>query len=137
MTREILWFCVAGVIGFAVDVVVLLALVGWIGWDVYLARVFSFVAAATATWLVNRGITFAPRRAGAPRQSIVGEWSRYLAAMTIGGALNFAVYAAIVAGLGTERLVLVAGVVAGTAVGMTFNFLSSRHWVFARRSNEN
>ncbi len=130
LKRELLWFCVAGVIGFGVDVSVLLALVGGLGLGAYLARVLSFVAAATATWLVNRGVTFAATRTDGAKRSVAGEWARYLLAMTVGGAMNFGVYATIVNVWGQAWPVLVAGVVAGTAVGMGFNFLASRHWVF-------
>ena len=131
LKKEFLWFCVAGTIGFVVDVSVLLAAVGPFEMGAYRGRVVSFVAAASATWLVNRLVTFARHRARGSKRSVIGEWGRYLLAMTPGGALNFAAYSAVVGAFGMQRPVLVAGVVIGTAVGLAFNFVASRHWVFA------
>ena len=59
--REIALFAVGGVIGLVIDAGVVQALVGIEGWNPYLARVVSFLLAASVTWWWNRRHTFAER----------------------------------------------------------------------------
>lgn len=119
-------FAVGGAIGFLVDTGVLYALLAWSGLGPYGARVPSFLAAATATWLVNRHWTFADRRTGEAGL----EWGRWLVAMVVGGVLNYLAYAALMAGSETVRDWPVLGVAAGSLAGMTVNFLSANYWIF-------
>lgn len=120
-------FAVGGVLGFAVDSALLHLLMAVGGLGPYAARVPSFLLAATCTWLVGRWWTFADLR-GARRGR---EWRRWIAAMAVGGALNYAVYAAAVAGSATVRAWPVLGVAAGSLAGMVVNYLTARFWVFA------
>jgi putative flippase GtrA len=120
-------FALGGVLGFIVDSAVLHVLMAGAGLGPYAARVPSFLAAATCTWLVGRYWTFADLR-GARRGR---EWRRWIAAMAIGGGLNYAVYAAAVAGSATVRGWPVLGVAAGSLAGMVVNYLTARWWVFA------
>ncbi len=122
---RLLRFGIGGVVGFLVDSGVLYALMA-VGLGPYAARVPSFLCAATATWLINRYWTFADRRSD-QRGS---EWGRYVAAMVAGGALNYAVYAALVANSGLVREWPVLGVAAGSLAGMVLNFISSWFLVF-------
>lgn len=131
MTR-LLRFGVAGVIGFVVDAGVLMVLIATFGIGPYLARVPSFLAAATATWLVNRYWTFADRRNAARG----AEWGRYVLAMLGGGAVNYAVYATLVATVDTVRIWPVLGVAAGSLAGMVVNFASSNWWIFRGRRTD-
>ncbi len=125
MTR-FLRFGVSGVAGFLVDAGVLTLLTVVVGINPYAARVPSFLAAATVTWLINRYWTFADRR-GSDRGR---EWRRYLAAMLIGGLVNYAVYALLVATLAPVARWPVLGVAAGSLAGMVVNYLSSSRWIF-------
>jgi len=118
-------FGIGGLIGFLVDSGLLHALMA-LGPGPYLARVPSFLGAATATWLVNRYWTFADRRSAAR----AGEWTRYVAAMIAGGLLNYGVYALLLAHSASVRAWPVLGVAAGSVAGMGLNFLSSWFLVF-------
>lgn len=119
-------FAAAGVAGLAADVLVLyLALALGLGW--YAGRAASFLAAVWLTWRINRRYTFDAAPGSAWRQ-----WWRYLLAMTGGGLLNYAVYAAVVlAGRDLPLLPLFA-VAAGSLAGMALNFLSAKLFVFRR-----
>ena len=122
------WFGVAGVIGFLVDVGVLYLLKGALG--LYGARVLSFFCAAFSTWLFNRAVTFRGRRSGHSKGK---EFGIYLALMTIGGSVNYGVFALLV-----SRLDLVAqhpaiGVAAGSLAGMVVNLVTSRFMLFRHR----
>ncbi|HEY1589845.1 MAG TPA: GtrA family protein, partial [Rhodanobacter sp.] len=71
ISREFALFAVGGVLGLLVDASIVQALVGWEGWNPYLARVLSFLVAATVTWWWNRNYTFAGRRSDRPAHA---EW---------------------------------------------------------------
>lgn len=126
---RLLRFGVAGTIGFLVDAGVLLLLIHGLGLDPYTARVPSFLAAATATWLINRYWTFADRRNAARG----AEWGRYVLAMLAGGIVNYATYAALVATVDPVRAWPVLGVAAGSLAGMLVNYASSNWWIFRAR----
>jgi putative flippase GtrA len=120
-------FCVAGTGGFVVDAGLLQALVDLAGADPFIARVGSFLAAATFTWWVNRHYTF-----GVGHAPTRGEWLRYVTAMTLGAAVNYAVFAAtlLAAPLAMRQPWL--GVAAGSAAGLAVNYGASRRYVFRR-----
>lgn len=124
--KRVLRFGLAGAIGFAVDALLLQLLIGPFGLDPYVARVPSFLAAATSTWLINRNWAFADRRA----HGRLHEWLRYLLAMLAGGAVNYGCYALLIATLPLVRSWPVLGVAAGSLAGMAVNYLSSRFWIF-------
>lgn len=124
--REFLSFAVAGVIGFVVDVTVLYLLAPLLGW--YGARVVSFLAAATTTWLYNRRYTFAAS-AAVGRGSIWREYLGYLATMTGGALVNYGAYVLTLHWV-DGRWAAALGVALGSVTGMGVNFLSARYLVF-------
>ena len=71
-------FSAIGAAGFLVDVSALYLLNG-LGFDLYSARVASFLCAATFTWLGNRLFTF--RESSAIRRASGREWLVYVVAM--------------------------------------------------------
>src|SRR5581483_9217943 len=104
--RQFATFCIGGTLGFVVDAGVLQILVVGFGWDRYRARILSFLAAATATWIFNRSYTFR----GPRRHSLAGEWARYIVAMSGGFVCNFLAYSALVYFLDLQRQWLVLAV---------------------------
>jgi putative flippase GtrA len=128
LTRQITRFAIAGTIGFIVDAAVLYS-VHLLGAGLYIGRAISFLCAVLVTWQINRRITFA---AGRP-PSLWAELWRYLSAMSFGGLVNFAVYAAALhLGPAAQWMPLV-GVAAGSIAAMIVNFISSRSWVFHQK----
>jgi len=124
LDRALLLFGIVGVIGFIVDVSVLYALAPWLGW--YGARVVSFVAAASATWALNRRYTFSGQ---ASSQSVVAQYFAYLFAMLGGAALNYGVYALTLHWFPVSGGAAI-GVAAGSVAGLAVNFLSARYLIF-------
>ena len=114
-------FCIAGTIGFAVDAGLLQLLARGAGVDPYLARVGSFLAAATATWWINRRYTFDASRA--PSGS---EWTAYVGLMGLGAAVNYGIYAACITWWAMAREHLWLGVAIGSIAGLGINFMTSR-----------
>ncbi len=123
--RQLPRFAVAGTVGFVVDAGVLYAALAG-GLDYYSGRVASFFAAVVTTWLINRNWTFEVGR----RQSKLAEFARYFSAMALGGAVNYAVYALIVATAPRTAWLPLAAVAAGSIAGLGVNFATARQWVF-------
>jgi putative flippase GtrA len=118
-------FSAVGVVGFLVDAATLTLLLTF-GAGFYAGRVCSYVAAATCTWALNRRWTFRDRRRRRIRQ-----WSHFLAANSIGGAVNYGVYALIVSRIGgTSPVLPIVAVAAGSICGLAVNFQLSRRLVF-------
>ena len=122
--RDFLSFAVVGAIGFVVDVAVLYLAAPLLGW--YGARVVSFLAAATATWALNRRYTFNARSANA---SVLREYLGYLVTMLGGAVVNYGAYVLVLHWF-TCPWAPAAGVALGSCAGLVVNFLSARYLVF-------
>jgi putative flippase GtrA len=122
--REFLSFAVVGAVGFVVDVAVLYLLAPLLGW--YGARVLSFLAAATATWVLNRRYTFNGRNTNA---SVLREYLGYLVTMLGGAVVNYGAYVLVLHWV-SGAWAPAAGVALGSCAGLVVNFLSARYLVF-------
>lgn len=127
LPSRLIWFVVAGGIGFVVDAGVLTLLVQ-VGLDPRPARLVSFAAAVLTTWLINRSRTFGDR-AGPPS---LAELGRYVAASLAAATCNLAVFMALVSALEVFRAMPVLAVAVATLVGMSINFWSYSSIVFRR-----
>lgn len=127
LRKQIGLFFISGVLGFVVDAGIVQFMVRELDSNPYGARLLSFLAAATTTWLFNRNFTFADRLSGGSKRR---ELIRYLIAMAGGFALNYGVYALAVWQLPVVRSWPAIGVAAGSLAGATVNFLTSKYWIF-------
>jgi putative flippase GtrA len=145
--KPFLLFGLIGVVGFAVDAGALYLALG-LGIGPYLGRFISYLCAATATWGLNRRLTFRDRagrdragrdRAGRDRAgrgragkgtSPLRQWLAFLAANAVGGGVNLGVYSAVV-GLGPKGAAMpLLGVALGSLGGWVFNYALSHRFVF-------
>jgi putative flippase GtrA len=124
--EQFLRFGVVGTVGFLVDSAVLLGMMA-LGLGPYGGRVLSYIAAASATFALNRAWTFRDARRDAP---VARQWGRFLALNLVGFAANYGTYAALVASLPAVAQYPVLGVAAGSLAGMFINFGLSRRFVF-------
>ncbi|WP_119677496.1 GtrA family protein [Indioceanicola profundi] len=132
--RQFAIFAAIGVAGLLVDMAALWVALNPLGLDLYTGRLFSYLCAASFTWWMNREFTFK----GVSRRGAVRQWGRFLAANAVGAAVNYAVYAVVIAvvpltGLWPDEaaeLIPYAGVAAGSISGLVFNFTLSRLVVF-------
>jgi putative flippase GtrA len=115
-----------GVIAFGVDVLVFYAVLVLAGASPYLARLASFVIAGSAAWWLNRSITF--RGAANDRPDL--EWARFLALNLVGGLVNYATFAILIATLPLAATYPVLALAAGSLCGLSFNFTASTRYVF-------
>lgn len=125
LAGQFLRFGVVGAAGFLVDTA-LLYLALWAGAGLYGGRVFSYVGAATFTFLLNRAWTFR----AAPAGHVGRQWALFLLVNLIGFALNYGTYALLVAFVPVVAANPVLGVAAGSVAGLGGNFLASRRFVF-------
>jgi putative flippase GtrA len=123
-------FCVVGAIGFVVDVAVLYALSGMLGW--YVARVASFLCAATATWALNRRHTFAANATATSSAVVWRQYLSYLLSMLGGGGVNYLAYW-LVLQFSESRQAPLLGVALGSVAGLVVNYALARHLVFQHR----
>ena len=120
-------FAVGGVLGLLVDAGTVQALVAWGRWNPYLARVLSFLLAATVTWAWNRRYTFAERGSG---RSAAAEWLHWLALMGVGACVNYAIYAALLVAFEPLHRWPALAAAAGSAVAALVNFATARGVLF-------
>jgi putative flippase GtrA len=125
--REIALFAVGGLIGLLIDAGVVQALVSLAGWNPYLARVLSFLLAATATWWWNRRHTFAARSSG---RSAHAEWLHWMGLMIFGAVVNYGVYAACLVAFSALHRWPAIAVAAGSVVAAVVNFAAARGVLF-------
>jgi putative flippase GtrA len=127
LRREAGLFFVGGVIGFIVDAGVVQALVAFAGWNAYLARLLSFLLAATATWWWNRQYTFAHRASGRPLHL---EWLHWMGLMTAGALINYAAFAIMLISFPALHRWPALAVLVGSAVAALVNFSTARGVLF-------
>lgn len=130
LRRQLMGFGAAGIAGLLVDLAVLFVLAPVLGW--YAGRVLSFLAAASATWWLNRRFTFAASTQNTgrmPAASIWPEYGRYIVSMLGGAVMNYTVYV-----LALQFVPLpwapALGVALGSLAGMSLNFVAARYFVF-------
>lgn len=121
-------FVIAGAIGFVLDVGILYLTKAQFG--LYGGRAVSFVCAASATWLINRTVTFAGHRSGKP---LLQEYLGYMLLMCGGGIVNYCTYAAGILLSTTIATDPVIGVAMGSLAGLTVNFVSAKFLLFQKR----
>ena len=126
---QFLRFGVVGTVGFLVDTAVLYAGLA-LGLGLYGGRALSYLAAASATFALNRAWTFRGQGEG----RVARQWALFVVLNLVGFAFNYGTYAALVATVTLVAQHPVIGVAAGSLAGMMGNFLLSRRYVFGGAS---
>jgi len=117
-----------------IDIALLYAFKLAVGMNVYVARIGSYAAAATAGYFLNNRFTFhAYERTRHP----AAELSRFYTVFAGGGLLNYGVFAAVVAighqltaATSLRHWLPLLGIWLGGLAGMAFNYGVSRKLVF-------
>ena len=123
-------FALVGAGGYVVDTAVLWLDTRHLGLDPYSGRALSIFAAMIFTWLGNRTITFAGRRARGGPGAVAGEFLRFVGANLVGALVNYGVYAWLVHSAGAPLNDKYAAQALGVLAGLVFNFTLSRTMVF-------
>ncbi|MFO1060991.1 MAG: GtrA family protein [Dongiaceae bacterium] len=126
LASELFRFGLVGTGGFLVDSATLQAGLHLLGLGLYSGRVLSFTVAVTFTWYCNRHFTFR-RHGGLPWRV---ELPRFVLLMLPGAAVNYGIYAALIALSGTAAAHPTLAVAAGAISAMLINFTVARRLVF-------
>ncbi|MEM8770594.1 MAG: GtrA family protein [Pseudomonadota bacterium] len=129
LTRQAVSFGGVGVVGFIVDATVF-TVSNVILQNLYWSRAVSYLAAVTTTWFLNRKLTF-----GASGRNVVHEWGRFAVTQLGGGAVNYGVYAWLVASFELFYRMPVAAIAVGSLAGMAANFAAAKFLVFNQRKD--
>ncbi len=119
-----------GGIGFVIDAGILSLLVHGFGVDPLLSRLVSFPSAMTATWYLNRRVTFSHAVSNNPGQ----EWFRYALVSVAGNLINFIVYVACLRGSHILYTYPEAALAIASIVALAFNYLGSSRYAFRRHT---
>jgi putative flippase GtrA len=129
---RILSFGMVGIVGFVVDAFLLTVLTIHLGLDVLPSRTVSFACATLFTWLLNRTFTFS-RQASRGPHTCKKEYVFYLTIQSVGAALNFGVFLALIQWSPALRQIPVIPLAGGALVALVFNFTMSCKFVFKNR----
>ncbi len=127
LARQFMRFCLVGGVGFAVDAGLLWLLLQTTALGPYLARIVSFLTAATVTWRLHRSFTFPAAAKHVPGGR---QWAVFVAINAGGAIVNYGVYALLVATTSLFSARPVLAVAVGSAVALIVNFVANRQWVF-------
>lgn len=127
--HQLIRFGISGVAGFLVDAGIVALCTKTVGTRPIPAQAVAFSVAVTVTWLINRHWTFAEHAS----DRWLHEWIRYVAANSIGAAVNNGVYVILVLTFIVFSKDPVLAVAAGSLAGLGFNFTSSKLVVFKPR----
>lgn len=92
-----------------------------LGTPVLLARGLAMLAGVTTTYAFNRRYTFAPRHPAS-----LADWGRYVAAQSVGSAINFAMSTVLLWFSDKSLLQIWGAVIAGAGAGFCVNFFTAR-----------
>lgn len=127
-TSATFWrFATVGAFGFLVDAGVLTSALA-LGSGFYLGRVISFFFAVTFTWYLNRVFTFA-----SCDPALIKEWLRFVSANTVGGLVNYLIYASFVTWIAWFSQHPVFAVGFGSLGGLIWNYFLSHKVVFIEK----
>jgi putative flippase GtrA len=131
ITMRLLSFGLVGGVGFIVDGGILQVLYSFAGMDAIAARAISFPSAVTATWLLNKRITFRDRNV----QRRANRYALYFVGQILGALINVLVYVVAIRTWPTIAHRPLIPLAAGSAVAMFFNYAWANLLVFANRSS--
>jgi putative flippase GtrA len=128
---RIITFAIVGIIGFLIDGGLVTLLVEIINVNAFISRAISFPVAVTATWYLNRRLTFATDASVRKKT----EYARYVIIQIIGSAINLTIYVLLIITIPSLAVHPVLPLAAGSLVAMTFNFLGAQLFVFQATSS--
>ncbi len=127
-SREVGLFAMGGIGGLVIDAGIVQMLVSFGHWNPYLARVLSFLLAATFTWWWNRRYTFAARQSGRNPRT---EWLHWMVLMSAGALVNYGIYALLLLNFADLHRWPALATAAGSIVAVLVNFSTARGILFS------
>jgi putative flippase GtrA len=123
--KKPLSFLLVGGIGFVIDAAILVFLLHATPLDPFSARLVSVAAALSATWMLNRHITFGPSG-----RALIVEGARYGGVGTATSFINYGVYSALL--LTFPGMAPLMALILASATAMVLSYLGYSRLVFDR-----
>ncbi|PWW00197.1 putative flippase GtrA [Hoeflea marina] len=123
--KKLLFFAMAGGVGFIADVAVLFLALRYTPLDPFTGRALGIASAMACTWMINRTFTFA-----ASGRSLVSEGARYSGVGVTSALINFGAYSTAL--LSLPQLSPYIALTLGSAMGTIFAYLGYSHFVFGK-----
>lgn len=120
-------FALVGAVGFLVDASMLILLFDILGLDLAPSRIFAFVSAASANWILNRVYTFADRDHRG-RKSL--QWIRFVACAVLSAIPNLGIFFLLMQFFPETTGYALLAMCCGILAGYYSNYQLSRWWVF-------
>ena len=120
-------FLIAGTVAFAVDALVLTALVNALGWPPTWSRLISFPTAVTANWLLHRQHVFEPT------DSPQTEYVRFFAVQLLSAGINLGIYFTAVLSVPLMARWPILALAIGSLVAMFASYFCNARFVFTQR----
>lgn len=120
-------FGIIGSIGFIVDSSILMYLVNIENMGIVVSRFISFPSAVFITWLLNRIFTFTTDNVKVKKFK---EYLLYLLIQTIGAAINFSIFFALIYLFKPLETILILPLAIGAICSLIFNFLVIKKKVY-------
>ncbi|HXW70690.1 MAG TPA: GtrA family protein [Methylocella sp.] len=120
-------FCTVGSVGFVVNAVVVYGVREPTG--LYIAEVIAFMAAASATWALNRAWTFSSRK----KEPAGRQLRLFLIVNFAGFMVTMAIYSFLVAACAVCAREPIIPITVGAAAGLFINFVMSSALVFPHK----
>jgi putative flippase GtrA len=120
-------FAFIGACGFLVNWLALYLALHFAHLDKYSGWFAAFFVAVTFTWWGNRTLTFRDR---ASSHGLLREWFVFLIGNSLGAAANFSIYFILVTFAPPPFANPLLAIVAGTILGLVFNFTVSSRYIF-------
>lgn len=124
MSTRFALFCVAGAIGFAVDLGSSLLLIKILNWNALFARVLAWTFAVVSTFVINSLLAFRNDRQWRKEETrgfVI--FLEYALTQAVGGCLNIAIFYLIVV---TWKMPILIGVLGGTVCGLIANYFGAK-----------
>ncbi len=125
--KQFLKFGLIGVIGFAVEALIITLLGNWMLWDAMTSRCFSFPSAVLVTWALNRQYNFNSRN------NVRTEGARYFLTQLLGAWFNVGTFVAFMHTFPQFNKQPIIGLAVGAIAGLIVNFCLSKFFVFKQR----
>lgn len=127
LSRHAPGFLISGILAFATDAGILLALTNGAGLDPFFARLVAIACAMIVGWLAHRRWTF---RVLTPLS--FGEFGKYASLAWGVSALNYGIYAGLLIALPTIPVLLAMTI--SSAIAMAVSYVGMRFGVFATKT---
>jgi len=123
---EFIQFGMVGSTGVVVDLAIYLTLQSLFGIDHRVARAYSFIAAASWNWALNRLITFTYRQ----KMSKLIQLPAFLVTSSMGFSVNWGSYTVLTGYVPFFNAHRIIALLIGVLLGMGLNFMAARAFVF-------